>query len=87
MSENYKEWSATLDILSDFAPDMMLFSGKHLNRDEKLPNAPGRIWYEADINYYVGRSRGVDRIVYSNDGLLFATYDHYKTFVEIILEG
>lgn len=26
------------------------------------------------------------RIVYSNDGLIFVTYDHYKTFYEIVQE-
>lgn len=48
-----------------------------------LPSAPGRIWYEADINYYEGY-RGNDRILFSNDGLIFVTYDHYKTFLSII---
>lgn len=48
-----------------------------------LPAAAGRIWYEADINYD-GGFRGTDRILYSNDGLIFVTYDHYRTFIEII---
>ncbi len=50
---------------------------------EKLPIEPGRIWYEADIHYYGGR-RGTDRVLYSNDGLIFVTYDHYTTFCEIV---
>ena len=41
------------------------------------------IWYEADINYSDGY-RALHRILYSNDGLIFVTYDHYKTFVEIV---
>jgi hypothetical protein len=41
-----------------------------------------RIWYEADINYTSGY-RGTERILYSNDGLIFVTYDHYQTFYEI----
>jgi hypothetical protein len=53
------------------------------NNDFKLPSAPGRKWYEADINYGGGK-RNRQRIVYSNDGLMFATYDHYQTFYEII---
>ena len=28
--------------------------------------------------------RGVDRIIFSNDGLVFVTYEHYRTFVEIV---
>ncbi|MCL2772351.1 MAG: hypothetical protein FWD71_03285 [Oscillospiraceae bacterium] len=53
------------------------------NRNEHLPDAPGRIWYEADINY-VGGPRGGERIVYSSDGLIFVTYDNYRTFIEVI---
>lgn len=57
--------------------------GAYKNRDKRLPDVPGRIWYEADINYSFGY-RGGERIPYSNDGLIFATYDHYATFVEIV---
>ena len=53
------------------------------NDNGHLPDAPGRIWYEADINYFGGK-RTKERIVYSNDGLIFVTYDHYYTFIEII---
>lgn len=50
-----------------------------MNRNGHLPSAPGRVWYEADINYSTGY-RGVERILFSNDGLIFVTYDHYQTF-------
>lgn len=53
------------------------------NRDEKLPVEDDRIWYEADINYTSGY-RTKARIVFSNDGLIFVTYDHYHTFYEIV---
>ncbi len=43
----------------------------------------GRTWYEADINYSNGK-RNKQRILYSNDGLIFVTYDHYETFIEIV---
>lgn len=61
----------------------MLTKGVYKNRDKRLPDALGRIWYEADINYSFG-CRGGERILYSNDGLIFVTYDHYATFVEIV---
>lgn len=61
----------------------MLFGGIHENRNGRLPSAPARIWYEADINYTKGW-RGTERVVFSNDGLIFVTYDHYLTFIEII---
>lgn len=61
----------------------MLIGGVFFNKKQQLPAAAGRIWYEADINYD-GGFRGTDRILYSNDGLIFVTYDHYRTFIEII---
>jgi len=57
--------------------------GIYQNRDGHLPSAPGRIWYEADINYASGY-RSAERILYSNDGLVFVTYDHYESFVEVV---
>lgn len=67
------------------APGKMLTKGVYKNRGEKRPEEPGRIWYEADINYNpVFGYRGSDRILFSNDGLIFVTYDHYHTFVEIV---
>ena len=69
-----------------FAPGKMYFGGIYYNNDGLLPSAPGRIWYEADINYHEGR-RNRHRILFSNDGLIFVTYDHYLTFYELTLGG
>lgn len=66
-----------------FAPGKMATMGIYRNDDNHLPQIPGRIWYEADINYYSGRRNG-HRLLWSNDGLLFVTYNHYGTFLEII---
>lgn len=63
-------------------PGKMIFGGIYGNRDGRLPMSSGRIWYEADINYELGY-RGNERILFSNDGLIFVTYDHYHTFIEI----
>ena len=60
----------------------MIYGGRYNNRDEHLPVKKGRVWNEVDINYYSGY-RNSQRIVYSNDGLMFVTYDHYKSFIEI----
>lgn len=60
----------------------MLTKGEYKNRNGKLPSKNGRVWYEADINY-TGGYRNDDRILFSNDGLIFVTYDHYETFLEI----
>ncbi len=67
----------------NYIPDKMITGGIYHNKNGHLPNAPGRIWYEADINYYEGRRNG-HRLLWSNDGLMFVTYDHYETFYEII---
>lgn len=68
---------------SNFIPGKMIGGERYENKNGHLPDAPGRVWYEADINYETGK-RNSYRIVYSNDGLMFASYDHYKTFCEII---
>lgn len=75
-------WQTTSKKLSSVLPEKMLGGDIYVNDDYKLPSAPGRVWYEADINYGAGK-RNRQRIVYSNDGLMFATYDHYQTFYEI----
>lgn len=64
------------------APGKMVFGGIYHNYNGHLPSAPNRIWYEADFNYTSGIRNGC-RILYSNDGLIFATYNHYETFYEI----
>ncbi|MBO5454753.1 MAG: phage head morphogenesis protein [Clostridia bacterium] len=69
--------------LNYFCPGKMMFGGTYKNKNKHLPESPGRIWYEADINYTSGK-RNTSRIVFSNDGLIFVTYDHYHTFYEII---
>lgn len=75
-------WVAAEGNLHEVAPGMSIGGDRFGNREGLLPNKDGRIWYEADINYEGGR-RNADRIVYSNDGLIYMTTDHYKTFTEI----
>jgi hypothetical protein len=69
-----------------WAPGKMVFGGIYQNKNNHLPSIPGRIWYEADINYYDGLRNG-HRILFSNDGLIFVTYDHYLAFYEIAAGG
>ena len=76
----FKNFLGDLGIV---APDRMITKGVYKNRNGHLPSQEGRIWYEADINYK-GVFRNGQRIIYSNDGLIFVTYDHYKTFFEIV---
>ncbi len=50
------------------------------NREGLLPKASGRVYYECDIDTLGKSSRGAKRIVFSNDGLIYYTDDHYESF-------
>ena len=50
------------------------------NREGLLPNASGRRYFECDIDTLGKSSRGAKRIVFSNDGLIYYTDDHYASF-------
>lgn len=76
-------WKPSKGNLRKVLPKTVIGGDVFNNKEGLLPAAPGRVWYEADINY-LGGFRATNRILYSNDGLMFATYDHYKTFFEII---
>lgn len=66
--------------LDEACPGKSIGGDRFSNREKRLPTARGRTWYECDIDYRGGRSRGAKRIVYSNDGLIYYTGDHYRTF-------
>ena len=55
------------------------------NYERILPTKKGRTYYECDVNYE-GGYRDVYRIVFSTDGLIYSTEDHYETF-ELLYEG
>lgn len=76
-------WNPKHGNLNDVAPGKMIYGEVFKNKNGKLPQAEGRIWYEADVNYIDGW-RNDERILYSNDGLIFVTYNHYETFIEIL---
>ena len=45
-----------------------------------MPTKKGRSWTECDIDTLGKSSRGAKRIVFSNDGLIYYTPDHYESF-------
>ena len=57
------------------------------NYEKKLPTKSGRKYYECDISYSNNNikkgNRGTKRLVYSNDGLIFYTEDHYEHFTQL----
>ncbi len=50
------------------------------NREGLLPKKQGRVYFESDIVAEGVTSRGAYRIVFSNDGLVYYTHDHYASF-------
>lgn len=79
-------WVAAEGNLHQVAPGKSISGDRFGNREGLLPKSKDRVWHEADINYKKG-TRGADRILYSNDGLIYMTTDHYKSFKNITKEG
>lgn len=69
--------------LLDVAPQKCIGGDYFSNYEKKLPEKAGRNYHECDINTLGALSRGAERIVYSNDGLIFYTADHYETFTQL----
>ena len=63
-----------------YAPGKCIGGDRFGNREGILPKASGRQYYECDIDTLGENSRGAKRIVYSNDGLIYYTDDHYESF-------
>ena len=72
--------------LENYAPGMCIGGDRYNNREGLLPEANGRTWTECDIGTMGERSRGAERIVFSNDGLIYYTDDHYESF-ELLYDG
>ena len=75
-------WVAWKGNLDKVAPGKMIGGNVFANREDRLPSAPGRIWYECDIDYN-GGYRNNCRLIYSNDGLIFKTDSHYSNFIAV----
>lgn len=71
-------WIASEGNLCNVLPGKAIGGDVFTNREGSLP-AGKRKWFEADLNYNCGR-RNADRLLFSSDGLIYITYDHYKTF-------
>ena len=66
--------------LERYAKGYCIGGDKFGNREGLLPKAGGRQYYECDIDTLGASSRGAKRIVFSNDGLIYYTEDHYESF-------
>ena len=58
------------------------------NYEGLLPDKKGRKWTECDIDFE-GEYRNGKRIVFSSDGLIYYTDDHYESFdkIEVVYEA
>lgn len=68
--------------LCDSAPGAAIGGDRFGNRERRLPQRRGRQWYEADLDFACGR-RGAKRLLFSSDGLIYVTVDHYETFRQV----
>lgn len=75
-------WVSSEGNLDEVAPGKSIGGDKFGNYDKMLPEEDGRTYQECDIDYD-GGTRNSKRIVYSNDGLIFYTEDHYETFEQL----
>jgi ribonuclease T1 len=74
-------WKPGADLCR-VAPGRAIGGDAFFNREKRLPEKSGRRWYEADLDAQCGK-RGAKRLVWSSDGLIFVTTDHYRTFIEV----
>ena len=69
--------------LLSYAPYKCIGGDYYSNYEKTLPEKEGRKYYECDINTLGALKRGAERLVYSNDGLIYYTSDHYETFIKL----
>ena len=80
-------WVSSKGNLWDVAYGRSIGGDRFGNYEGVLPDKKGRQWTECDINFE-GDYRGAERIVFSNDDLMYYTNDHYNTFEKIlVVEG
>lgn len=70
-------WVASKGNLCDVLPGKAIGGDKFSNREKQLPK--DEQYYEADVNYNCG-NRGADRIVFTKNGKVWLTKNHYKSF-------
>lgn len=86
LPENYITKDEAYDLgwksegtLDEVAPGMSIGGDYYGNYEGVLPDEPGREYHECDTDYEAGNRNG-KRIVYSNDGNIYYTEDHYNSF-------
>ena len=75
-------WDSREGNLWEVTDGLSIGGDKFGNREGLLPKAKDRQYYECDVNY-TGGYRGGERIVFSDDGLIYYTDDHYESFDQL----
>lgn len=75
-------WVAEEGNLWEVLPGMSIGGGGWHNDEAVMPGAYYDQWYECDIDYE-GGYRGPERLVYSDNGMIFYTPDHYESYARI----
>lgn len=70
-------WIPSKGNLCDVLPGKAIGGDRFSNREKNLPG--NEQYYEADVNYSCG-NRNADRIIFTKNGDVFLTKDHYKSF-------
>jgi hypothetical protein len=70
-------WVPSKGNLCDVLPGRAIGGDKFSNREKTLP--AGNQYFEADVNYNCG-NRNTDRIVFTKNGEVWLTKNHYKSF-------
>ncbi len=70
-------WVPSKGNLCDVLPGKAIGGDKFSNREKNLPG--NEKYFEADVNYNCG-NRNADRIVFTKNGDVYLTKDHYKSF-------
>lgn len=74
-----KGWIASKGNLCDVLPGRAIGGDHFSNREKTLPT--GNKYFEADVNYTCG-NRNADRIVFTKNGEVWLTKNHYKSFAK-----
>ena len=75
-------WDSKKGNLGQVLPGMTIGGDRFGNYEGLLPKSDSRQYYECDVDYW-GGYRSSKRIIYSNDGLIYYTEDHYKSFEQL----
>ena len=79
-------WDSSYNYVSDVAPGKSIGGDRFGNYEGVLPTGKGITYREADCYYTRGRRNG-HRVVFSSEGRVWYTGDHYTTFQELFPSG